>query len=67
LTRIEVAATREGIIAVSRLRREELDGFVDGLFGDEERLDLPERAHKALGMLAAIGISFWKSARCSIR
>ena len=36
------------------LRREELEGFVDGLFGDKESLDLPERAHKALGVLAEI-------------
>jgi len=54
LTRMEVAATREGIAALARLRREELDGFVEGFFGDEEHLDLPERAHKALGALAEI-------------
>jgi serine kinase of HPr protein (carbohydrate metabolism regulator) len=38
----------------ARLRKEELEGFVDGLFGDKESLDLPERAHKALGALAEI-------------
>jgi hypothetical protein len=54
LTRMEVPATREGMAALARLRREELEGFVEGLFGDEERVDLPERAHKALGALAEI-------------
>lgn len=54
LTRIEVSATREGMAELARLRREELEGFVEGLFGDTESLDLPERAHKALGTLAEI-------------
>lgn len=54
LTRMEVPATREGMAALARLRGEELEGFVDGVFGDEEQLDLPERAHKALGILAEI-------------
>ena len=52
LTRIEVAATREGIAQVALTRREELDGFVEGLFGAQEELDLPERAHQALEVLA---------------
>ena len=32
----------------------ELDGFVEGLFGAEEHINLPERAHRALGVLADI-------------
>ena len=54
LTRMEVPATRDGMAKLARLRREELEGFVEGLFGDKESLDLPERAHKALGTLAEI-------------
>lgn len=54
LTRIKVDATRDGIAALARLRREELDGFIEGLFGNNESLDLPERAHKALDALAEI-------------
>jgi hypothetical protein len=54
LTRIEVPVTREGIGMLALLRRQELDGFVEGLFGYKESLDLPERAHKALGVLAEI-------------
>ena len=34
------------------MRREEVEGFIEGVFGDNDSLDLPERAHKALGMLA---------------
>ena len=36
------------------VRRQELDGFLEGLFGGEEHIDLPERAHEALGVLAEI-------------
>jgi hypothetical protein len=54
LTRIEVPVTREGLTALALMRREELDGFIDGLFGVHESLDFPERAHKALGVLAEI-------------
>ena len=54
LTRIEVPTTREGMGKLALLRRQELEGFVEGLFGDKESLDLPERAHKALGTLAEI-------------
>ena len=37
---------------MTSLRREEIEGFVEGLFGDADQLNLPERAHKALGVLA---------------
>ena len=36
------------------MRREEIDGFVDGLFGSAEVMDLPERAHRALNVLSEI-------------
>jgi hypothetical protein len=54
LTRIEAPVTREGLTTLALMRREELDGFIDGLFGAHESLDLPERAHNALGVLAEI-------------
>jgi len=54
LLRFEVAQTREGLKHLALVRREELDGFVEGLFGPEEHINLPERAHKALGVLAEI-------------
>ena len=33
---------------------EELEGFIDGLFGDEEVINLPKRANEALSHLADI-------------
>ena len=51
LTRIEA---REEVGKLALLRRQEIEGFVEGLFGDKENLDLPERAHNALGTLAEI-------------
>jgi hypothetical protein len=56
LTRVEVPATREGMGKLALLRRQELEGFVEGLFGDKESLDLPKRAHKALDILAEIRV-----------
>jgi len=35
----------------SLVRREELDGFIEGLFNGEDVIDLPERAHIAIGHL----------------
>ena len=37
-----------------RTRTEELEGFIDGLFGDVELMDLPERANEALDNLGKI-------------
>jgi hypothetical protein len=52
LIRIDVPATREGLGRLALLRWEELQGFVEGLFGPNDSLDLPEQAHMALGVLA---------------
>lgn len=52
LTRVVVGATREGIELLALIRREELDGFIEGLFGTAESLELPERAHRAMGTLS---------------
>jgi hypothetical protein len=52
LMRVEVPATNEGLARIALIRREEIDSFREGLFGDNESLDLPERAHKALGVLS---------------
>ena len=52
LTRSSIAPTREGLATLALMRRQELDGFVEGLFGQEEIVDIPERAHRGLGDLA---------------
>jgi hypothetical protein len=54
LIRFEAAHTREGVRHLALVRRQELEGFVEGLFGAEKQIDLPERAHKAIGVLADI-------------
>src|SRR6202022_2345452 len=54
LTRPDVAASREGLATLALIRRQELDGFVEGLFGAEEAIDLPERAHRGLGVLGEL-------------
>ncbi|MGC2204178.1 MAG: hypothetical protein WA633_29045 [Stellaceae bacterium] len=58
LTRIGTEATREGLAALAMLRRQELEGFVEGLFGKEEALDFPERAHRGLGALSEMWALF---------
>jgi len=40
------------------MRRQELDGFFDGLFGDDEAPDFPERAHRGLANLAEMRALF---------
>src|SRR3954464_5300734 len=52
LVRVAVPETKAGLHALSLIRWEEIEGFVHGLFGNEEAVDLPKRAHKALDVLA---------------
>ncbi len=54
LTRLDVPATREGLAVLALMRRQELDGFIYGLFGQETALDLPERATRRLDALGEI-------------
>lgn len=58
LTRFNTVATREGLILFGRTRREEIEGFVEGLFGDSESLELPERAHDAITKLGEMRSMF---------
>src|SRR3982074_328582 len=51
LTRTETGAAREGVGAMALMRRQELDGFVEGLFGAQDSINLPERAHRGLNVL----------------
>ena len=54
LTRELVAATRAGLAALAAMRAQELDGFMDGLFGGAEQLNFPEKAHRALTRLEEV-------------
>lgn len=58
LNRIETKPTREGLSALALMRRQELDGFIEGLFAGEDSLQLPERAHRGLGILAEMRAMF---------
>jgi hypothetical protein len=52
LGRIATApASLEFLNRFARVRREELEGFADGLFAGQDKIDLPESAHKAVGIL----------------
>ena len=54
LTRMEAKPDTDDIRRLCRTRTEELEGFIDGLFGDAELMDLPEWANEALDNLGKI-------------
>ena len=51
LTRLNVPATREGLALLALMRRQELDGFIEGLFAQEADISVPERASHGLDTL----------------
>ena len=51
LTRVSLEPSAENLEQFGRVRQQELAGFVEGLFAGQEIIDLPERAHEALGLL----------------
>lgn len=54
LTRFEVLPTRAALHGLATVRVQELEGFVDGLFGEEPELELPHKAHDAMQRLAEV-------------
>ena len=54
LTRMAAKPDSDDIRRLCRTRTEELEGFIEGLFGDAEIIDLPERANEALDNLGQI-------------
>ncbi|WP_299821953.1 hypothetical protein, partial [uncultured Jannaschia sp.] len=59
LTRVKPGpATYDHLAKLSRFRREEIDAFVEGLFGDRDELDFPGTAHKAIDSLGEIRATF---------
>lgn len=54
LVPVAAAPTREGVARFALIRRQEIDGFLEGLFGDAASMDLPQRAHEALTVLAEV-------------
>jgi hypothetical protein len=58
LLRFDVTPTREGLMRLALVRKQEIDGLFKCLFGPEERIELPERAHVALGVLTELRAMF---------
>lgn len=58
LARIEAQVTREGLTALASMRRQEIDGFIEGLFGMEGVAYFPDRAHRALAELGQMRALF---------
>ena len=54
LVRVQGDPTPETLARLGRVRQEEIDGFVEGLFHGSEKIDLPDKASRALDALAQI-------------
>ena len=55
MIRVDAPETREGLANIAAIRREEVIGFIEGMFGKKQGLALPERARRALEALAEAG------------
>jgi hypothetical protein len=51
---LQVKRTREGLRNFALVRKQEIEGFIDGLFGPREELDLPESARDAVEVLGEV-------------
>ncbi|MDZ4741414.1 MAG: hypothetical protein SGJ03_16135 [Alphaproteobacteria bacterium] len=58
LTRADPEATRDDLAALALMRRQEIDGFIEGLFGKEKIVYFPDRAHRALNELGQMRALF---------
>ncbi len=54
LIRMPMEPTAVNLGQYGLIRLQELDGFVEGLFNGEEAIDLPERAHQAVGHISEL-------------
>lgn len=54
LVRPSMDPTARNLGEFALVRQQELEGFVEGLFYGEDHIDLPERAHQALGHLGEL-------------
>jgi hypothetical protein len=55
LTRVKSEQSSwETLARISLIRREELDGFIEGLFASHDEIDLPEKAHEATNILGEL-------------
>jgi hypothetical protein len=63
LPRFEVLPTRRALHDLACMRAHELKSFVDGLFGTEDEMLLPQKAHEAVVALAELHAMFDGAAR----
>lgn len=54
LVRMTVEPTRAGLARFILMRRQEVDGFVEGLFNGQDDIDLPEKASASLDIVAQL-------------
>lgn len=54
LIRVPMEPSAANLGQYGRIRLEELDGFIEGLFNGRDVIDLPERAHEGVGHLAEL-------------
>lgn len=54
LIRMPMEPTAVNLGRYGLVRLQELDGFVEGLFNGEDAIDLPERAHQAVGHISEL-------------
>lgn len=54
LTRMPMEPSVANLALYSRGRLQEVDGFMEGLFNGQEAIDLPRRAHRAVGQLGEL-------------
>jgi hypothetical protein len=52
--RVPLEPTGANLANLGRIRAQEVEGFIDGLFNDEEEAGLPERAYEAVTHLGEI-------------
>ena len=54
IIRVSPAPTRQGLCNLALIRRQELDGFLDGLLSGQDGVDLPQKAKVALNVLVDV-------------
>ena len=54
LTRLTIATAREAVLHHALVRKQEIEGFLDGLFGSHEGLPLPGSAGNAVEVLGEV-------------
>lgn len=54
LVRVPTEATRAGLTSYILMRRQEIDGFVEGLFNGQDDIQLPEKATASLDIVAQL-------------